>query len=180
MKRLLSLLLPLSMLAACGIENEETRKVQDTYQPKDGEMSAVYTIKDIRADETDGTKWLIEAQPDAGGELQFKVDPATYHGPTEDELQKGLGKKATIVYTSSPSTIVREVKLNGKSLLADDIQLMPSYQKASGKLTAVAGTPDFKLTAADGTEWRFDQQVTPTLAAADGKEVEVYYEVRKK
>ena len=94
MKRLLSLLLPLSMLAACGIENEETRKVQDTYQPKDGEMSAVYTIKDIRADETDGTKWLIEAQPDAGGELQFKVDPATYHGPTEDELQKGLGKKS--------------------------------------------------------------------------------------
>ena len=90
--------------------------------------------------------------------------------------KKAWAKKATIVYTSSPSTIVREVKLNGKSLLADDIQLMPSYQKASGKLTAVAGTPDFKLTAADGTEWRFDQQVTPTLAAADGKEVEVYYE----
>lgn len=150
------------------------------YEPKEGEKSGVFELKDIRErlDPENGNIITITGLPEGGTqEVYFEMDDVNHSGNTYEELNKAFGKKVQIVYTQSQKTVSREMLVEGESVMGEEIPIEPDYSIAVGTLSAEGvGAGKFMITTPAGEEMEFEGVVTEDIAAANGKMAEFYYE----
>lgn len=180
MRQLTTILAAAALFASCTGPEPGSNQDIAAYEPKEGEKSGMFELKDIRKelDPENGNIITITGLPEDGTqEMYFEMDDVNHSGNNYEELNKAFGKKVQIVYTQSDKSIGREMLVEGESVMGEEIPIEPDYNIAVGTLnTAGVGAGKFMITTPEGEEMEFEGVVTEDIAAANGKMAEFYYE----
>jgi hypothetical protein len=124
--------------------------------------------------------------PERGFSEGFLLNAEDIQGLDLEKLGNSAGRYIAFEYTSELENALLDVKVNGKSVYAEDEAFEPTPEtKTFEGILNNAGEPtssdlpdQISISGANGKTEKFDCYITPLMAKANGKKVVGYYEVR--
>lgn len=124
--------------------------------------------------------------PERGFSEGFLLNAEDIQDLELEKLGNSAGRYIAFEYTSELENALLDVKVNGKSVYAEDEAFEPIPEtktfegilKNAGEPTTSDLPDQVSISGAGGKTEKFDCYITPLMAKANGKKVVGYYEVR--